>query len=247
MILKKINLNFLQLVLWFCIAGIFTLQNNHRNKIISQAETLDYFQEEQRLRSVLNLQKVVPDLGFSNLKADELFLSFIQYFGDRPAREQTGYTLTPEYFSAIIKSDPQFIAAYPTLINANTMYAGQPEQSINFIEEILDSTSTKPSDELHHLLWFYKAWDELLFLGDIPSAQYSYSQAKSIQQEQPNLQKNVTTKYFPNTEALEKSSDIIQAQILAWSTVLPHVKDIKTKQKISAKITSLRLELTQSQ
>ncbi|MDJ0575675.1 MAG: hypothetical protein QNJ65_10975 [Xenococcaceae cyanobacterium MO_234.B1] len=220
------------------------LQNNYRNKIISQTKTVDYFQEEQRLKSKINLQKIGPTFGFNNLKADWLFLNFIQYFGDKYARKKTGYSLTSEYFATIINYDVQFIAAYLTLANANTMYAGQPEKSIAFIEQILNSASPGNSSQLYYLLWLYKAYDELFFLGDIQAAQFSYSQIKQwSEQEQPNLQNNITANYFPNPEFFNTNPDITQAQILAWSTVLPHVRDIETQQKIRKKITTLKSRL----
>ena len=248
MIFKKTHLNCLNLVLYICLTGIIILQNNYRNKIISETKNINYFQEEQRLKSRIKLQKIVPSFGFNNLKADWLFLNFIQYFGDKSARNQTGYNLTSEYFAAIINYDIKFLEAYLTLANANTMYAAQPEQSISFIEQILDSASPENSSELYYLLWLYKAYDELFFLGDIQAAQFSYSQIKQWrEQEQPNLQNNITANYFfPNTESLNNSSDIIPAQILAWSTVLPHVRDIETQQKIRKKITTLKSRLVQA-
>ncbi len=247
MIFKKTHLNCLNLVLYICLIGIIILQNNYRNKIISQAKTINYFQEEQRVKSRIKLQKIVPTFGFNNLKADWLFLNFIQYFGDKSARNQTGYNLTSEYFAAIINYDIKFLEAYLTLANANTMYAAQPEQSISFIEEILDSTSPKNYSELYYLLWLYKAYDELFFLGNIQAAKFSYSQIKQwSEQEQPNRQNNITANYFPNPEFLNTNPDITQAQILAWSTVLPHVRDIQTQQKIKEKITNLQFRLVQA-
>ncbi|MDJ0649552.1 MAG: hypothetical protein QNJ60_12680 [Xenococcaceae cyanobacterium MO_188.B19] len=244
MTFKKTYLSCSSLVLYVCLAGILLLQSNYRSKIISKSKKTNFLQEEQRLNSRINLQQIIPTFGFDNLKADKLFLSFIQYFGDKSAREETGYTLTPKYFATLMKYDTNFVDAYLTMANANTMYAGQPEKTISFIEELLDYSTVKSDSELYSLLWLYKAYDELLFLGDIKAAEFSYNQAKQLlSQHQQNSQKVINSIYFPNTQSLNKNSDIIQAQITAWSTVLPHVRDTANKQKIITRISNLKTEL----
>ena len=124
------------------------------------------------------------------------------------------------------------------------MYAAQPEKSIAFIEQILNSASFENSSQLYYLLWLDKAYDELFFLGDIQAAQQSYDQIQQWRKrQQPNRQNNITANYFPNPEFLNTNPNITQAQILAWSTVLPHVRDIETQQKIRKKITTLKSRL----
>lgn len=246
MILKKIKFNYSSLVLSACVIGVLFLQNTYRNKIISQTQNIDYFQDEQNLQTKINFQKNIPAFGFNNLKADWLFLHFVQYLGDQTAREKTGYSLTPQYFANIIEDDINFLSAYLILANANTMYAGQPEKSISLIEEVLNSSSAENDTKQYYLLWLHKAYDELFFLGDIATAKSSYNQAQHwLRQQQLNLPKDRIGGYVPNIELLAENSDIIQAQILAWSTVLPYVKDRETKQKITEKINNLQLELAQ--
>ena len=246
MILKKINFNYSSLVLSVCAIGLLLLQNNYRNKIISQTKNLDYFQEEQNLQTKINLQKNIPAFGFNNLKADWLFLNFVQYLGDKTAREETGYSLTTQYFANIIENDINFLSAYLILANTNTMYAGQPEKSISLIEEVLNSSSAENDTKQYYLLWLHKAYDELFFLGDIATAKSSYNQAQHwLRKQHLNSPIDRIGGYVPNIELLAKNSDIIQAQILAWSTVLPYVKDQKTQQKITEKIDILQLELAQ--
>ena len=241
---KKTYLSCSSIIVYISLAGVLFLQNNYRSKIISQNKSTNFFQEEQRLNSQINLQNLVPTFGFNNLKADKLFLSFIQYFGNDSAREETGYTLTPKYFATLMKYDTNFVDAYLTMANANSMYAGQPEKTISFIEEILDSANLQSDSELYSLLWLYKAYDELLFLGDLKAADFSYNQAKMLlaqhQQNSPTVANSV---HFPNTQSLNKNSDIIQAQITAWSSVLPHVRDTATKQKIITRISHLKTKL----
>ncbi len=249
MIFKKINFNYSSLVLSACVIGGLFLQNTYRNKIISQTKNIDYFQEQQNLQNKINFQKNLPAFGFNNLKADWLFLNFVQYLGDKAAREETGYTLIPEYFANIIKDDINFLSAYLILANANTMYAAQPEKSISLIEEVLNYSSPENDTKKYYLLWLHKAYDELFFLGDIPKAQSSYNQAQHwLRHQQLNsATHNRIGGYVPNIELLSKNSDIIEAQILAWSTVLPYVKDKKTQQKITEKITTLQLEFSQTE
>ena len=246
MIFKKINFNYSRLALFLCFIGVLLLQNNYRNKIIAQTKNIDYIQEEKNLQTKINLQKIIPGFGFNNLKADWLFLNFVQYLGDKTAREKTGYSLTPQYFANIIEDDINFLSAYLILANANTMYAGQPENSISLIEEVLNSSSAENDTKQYYLLWLHKAYDELFFLGDVATAKSSYNQAQHwLRQQQVNSPTDRIGGYVPNIELLAKDSDIIQAQILAWSTVLPYVKDKENRQKITEKINSLQLELSQ--
>lgn len=248
MIFKKAYLSCSTLVIYISLAGILFLQNNYRSKIISQNKNSNFFQEEQRLNSKINLQKILPTFGFNNLKADQLFLSFIQYFGDESAREETGYTLTSKYFTTLINYDPNFVAAYLTMANANSMYAGEAEKTITFIEEILDSSNLESDSELYSLLWLYKAYDELLFLGDLKAAEFSYHQAQQLlSQHQRNSPQVIKSIYFPDIQSLSENSDTVQAQINAWSSVLPHVRDRATKQKIIARISNLKSELSNVQ
>lgn len=248
MIFKKTNLNYSSLITYICLAGIILLQNNYRHNIKNQNKVANYFQEEKELNSKINLQKILPAFGFDNLKADTIFLNFIQYFGDGKARDATGYSLTPEYFETLINHDANFVSAHLSLANANTMYAGQPEASISFIEDIFNSASLNNNSQKHALLWLYKAYDELLFLGDTQAAEYSYKQAKKLlENNQTNSAGNIVSVYFPNTASFKGDSDIIQAQITAWSTVLPNVKNLENRQKITQKITDLKTLLNQVQ
>ncbi|HHP7232578.1 MAG TPA: hypothetical protein ACFCUY_17180 [Xenococcaceae cyanobacterium] len=244
MIFRK-NIKFLNLILLICFIGIITLQNRHKKIQLSQSKNISYLQEESQIQSTINLYKVAPNFGFKNLKADWLFLNFIQYFGDTMARDQTGYSLTSEYFAAIVKNDRQFMQAYITLANANTMYAAQPETTVNLIEDILNSSSLVNSAQLHSALWFHKAYDELFFLGDIKAAQVSYNQGQQWLRQDGSLQLNSPANYLPDIQSLD-DFELIQSQILAWSTVLPHVRNSETQQKITQKIAQLQFELAQA-
>ncbi|NJQ97629.1 MAG: hypothetical protein HC784_08240 [Hydrococcus sp. CSU_1_8] len=51
----------------FCFAGILLLQNIYLNKITSKDKTeVDYTQEEQSIKVVLDLQKNLHSFGFDN-------------------------------------------------------------------------------------------------------------------------------------------------------------------------------------
>lgn len=71
-----LNLKFLRqslthyLTALVCFAGIIFFQKQYFfQKIISQ-KNIDYFQQEQSLKTDLNLQKKLPNFGLKNLIAD---------------------------------------------------------------------------------------------------------------------------------------------------------------------------------
>ena len=114
------------------------LQSDRYKKVAAEIENTDYKKQERQLQTALNLKKIIPSFGFDNLVADSFYLDFVQYFGDKTARDNTGYSLTPQYFEAIAKKDANFIQAYLTLATANSMYAGKAEETISLIDDVLE-------------------------------------------------------------------------------------------------------------
>ena len=93
---------------------IFCLQKKQLEKLVYE-DNFDFYQQEKALATKVKLQNKIPDFGFSNLIGDWTYLQFIQYFGDGEARDITGYSLIPEYFSAMLEQDPYFVKAYLNL------------------------------------------------------------------------------------------------------------------------------------
>lgn len=141
----------------------FFLQKLHLDKIISKNQVnIDSVQEEQSTKIWLVTQKNIPSFGFDNLIADWNFLNYIQYFGDEPAREKTGYSLVTDFFEEIVNRDPRFIQAYLQLSTANSIYAGRPDKTVTFLNQILQFISPETSS-LASFIWIYKGIDEILF------------------------------------------------------------------------------------
>ena len=161
-----------------CISGLAALQLPRLRSQLTQSaidsETLQTKEALQRDRLIL--WQTMPSFGFDNLIADWTFLNFLQYFGNTESRQVVGYTALPEFFQVIVQRDPYFRLSYQFLSSSVTLFAGQPEETINLLEQGLSHmTPTFPEDS--YWLWRYKAVDELLFLGDTAAAIDSFEQA----------------------------------------------------------------------
>lgn len=92
------------------LTGIIWMQ---RTRLDQSTPTLaDLKQAEQQEAMRLQLLKQMPTFGFDNLIASWTFLNFLQYYGDTPVRQQTGYSLSPNYFDLITQRDPRFVDIY---------------------------------------------------------------------------------------------------------------------------------------
>ncbi len=237
----KKTLNLLPAFLPFiCLAGIVILQAQEYKQSVQKLNRANYLDREQEQAKLIEFQKETPFLGFDNMAADWSYLNFVQYFGDRSARDTIGYKLVPNYFETITQIDPRFTQAYLRLSIANSMYAGNPEQTIALMEKVL--ASVEPSDRAA-LLWTSKGLDELLFLGDKEAAIKSYKTAAKWAALEPSSPDGLTIK---DLEAALKSTDEIdlkEAQIRAWSSVLVYIKDDRRSREIVAKINRFQAEL----
>lgn len=227
---------------FICLAGIVVLQGQEYKRSLRQLNTGDYLLQEQEQARLLDWQKKSPNLGFSNLVADWTYLNFIQYFGDEKARETIGYKIVPNYFETITQIDPHFTKAYLNLSIANSMYAGNPENTIALMEEVLESVNPQSEDAV--FLWSSKGLDELLFMGDRQAAINSYEMAaKWADLSNSDRSEDVTIKDLEL--ALQSISDIElkEAQIRAWSSVLVHIKDHHRKREIIDRISNLQADI----
>ena len=223
--------------------GIIKIQNKHQQNLEQKDRVNNYLTQEQAQKRLVKIQKNIPTFGFDNLIADWSFLGFIDYFGDKPAREQIGHTLVADYFDTISDRDPRFTQAHLTLSVANSMYAGQPETTVALMERILAEVNPKIHADTS-LLWTSKGMDELLFLGDTKAAQHSYKMAaKWSERLDDDLNQNRAMRNLETALFLSSEPDTKQAQIMAWSTVLPHIKDRQHRQEIIAKINQLKIDL----
>lgn len=226
-----------------CLAGIIVFQKQYYSQKVIFQKNLDYFQQEQSLKTDLNLQKKMPNFGLGNLIADWNLLKYIQYFGDDKAREVTGYPLVTDYFEVIVEKDPRFIEAFLSLSTANSIFAGRPDQTVALMNQALNSLNPEKFP-MGYYLWTYKGVDEILFLGDLKAAKNSYQKAA----EWANLQtestwKDAATRANDTAQFLATNPDSTKVQIYAWLNILSNARDDKTKQHALQQVRALGADI----
>lgn len=223
-------------------SALLFLQNNYLKKIKHLDQELSKTELEKDLQQEepkLNILKKVPSFGFNNLYSDWIFLNFVQYFGDDPARKLTNYNLSPEYFEIILGQDPRFLQAYLYLSVSCSMYAGMPEKTVALMAEKLKLLSPKVPPKAYYI-WRYKAIDELLFLGDGNSAKESFSKASEWASLYNDEEGQFVSKISAQTaQFLETNPNSKSAQVSAWSMVLNSVYDQETRQRAIKAIENL--------
>ena len=199
----------------------------------------DAIQQTQVTALRLNLLQQLPRVGFSNMWANWVFLDFIQYFGDFAARDLTGYSLSPNFFEAIIDSDPRFFGAYLYLTNTVSIYAGQPQESIRLMEKGLNDMSPQ-SPPRSYFVWRYKGIDEMLFVGDNQAAQESFQIAADWAQQSPDKDAELTARLSQQTaDFLATDPNSKPALINGWMSVLVRALDDNVRQRAIDEIEAL--------
>ena len=198
-----------------CLTGIIFAQKQYSSQALVLQKSSDHFQQEQTLKTALDIQKKLPDFGWSNLIADWQFLQYIQYFGDKEARQETGYPLITDYFEIIVDKDPRFVSGILSLSTTNSLFAGRPDRTVSLMNQTLDYIDPK-NFPMGYYIWTYKAVDEILFLGDLDAAKNSYQRAA----EWARLQKDTTweisqTRATETAQFLATNPDSNKAQIYA--------------------------------
>ncbi len=226
-----------------CLSSIILLQKDRLKLKSSQLTKVEYFKQEQAERISLNILSKIPTFGFKNLLTDWIFLRFIQYFGDGEAREQTGYSLSPEFFAAVVERNPQFVSAYLPLAPATSIFAGQPQKTVALIKQGLRSVSPETSP-LSYYLWIYKGTDEMLFLGDTKAAEQSYKMAaKWAETYNDPISQQRAASARQTAQFLAKDPKSKIARIGAWTMVLSSAPDEKTQQRAISQIKELGGEI----
>jgi hypothetical protein len=226
-----------------CLTGIVLLQKDRLQLKSSRLTKAEYFRQEQTEKVSLNILSQIPTVGFKNLLTDWIFLRFIQYFGDGEAREQTGYSLSPKFFAAVVERDPQFVSAYLPLAPATSIFAGQPQTTVALIKQGLKSISPK-SSPLSYYLWLYKGIDEMLFLGDAKAAKQSYEMAAKWAETYDDPASQARAANARQTaQFLAKDPNSKIARIGAWTMVLSSAPDEKTQQRAISQIKALGGEI----
>ena len=226
------------------IAGIINLQNNNLKAKTTDKQKTSYRQQEQAQKAAIEIQKKLPTFGLNNLIADWNYLQFIQYFGDAEAREVTGYSLVPDYFEVGVDKDPRFVQSFLSFSAANSLFAAQPQKSVELIDKVLE-TATPNLPEYPFLLWTYKATDEILFLGDLKSAKNSYEMAaKWASMQDDDIGKEMAGRFLASAKFLASNPDSTEAQFGAWVNVLNQAQDLKTQQEAIKQLKELGAEVS---
>lgn len=230
-----------------CLLGIISLQKQYYAEHISSNKTSDYFKEEKSLETTLNIQKNIPYFGFNNLVADWHFLQYIQYFGDEKARDKTGYPLIPEYFERVVDANPRFIKAFLSLSTANSVFAGRPDRTVALMERVLQSISPQ-NFPFAYLIWTYKGTDQILFLGDIKAARYSYEMgAQWAEARGDDFGRQAAIRPRETAQFLATNPDPTKARIFAWMEVFSNAKDQKTRMHALGQVNSLGAKILVNQ
>jgi len=165
------------------LMGVIAIQRAQLNRPSLWVSNPKQAEQEEKLR--LQLLKRSPTFGFDNLMADWAFLNFLQYYGDNPARAQTGYTLSADFFDVITQRDPRFVESYLFLSGSVSYQSGNPDLAIQFMKRGTDALSPQINPK-SFLVWRFKGLDQLLLVGDVPGAIYSHEMAAKWAKDTPD-------------------------------------------------------------
>ncbi len=213
----------------------------HQTNRLSKA---DLQRGETKTRVQLALVKALPSLGFKNIVADWYFIDFLQYFGDSEVRTQAGYGAAVDYFDVILDRDPWFIMGYYYLSNTASLYAGQPDRSVEIMARGLKSFSPRVPDRGYYI-WRMKAVDELLFLDRAPEAKQSMLTAARWARQNPDPESQRVAQISQATaDYLARNPNSKQAQFDAWNMVLSSAVDEMAIKRAIAAIRSIGGKVT---
>ncbi|MDE5093309.1 MAG: hypothetical protein O4804_03370 [Trichodesmium sp. St11_bin5] len=207
-----------------------------KEKIILDSTDAALAEQKEALQFQLKLLKTSPTFGFDNLIADWAFLQFIQYFGDEVARNQTGYSLSEDYFDIITHLDPKWVDIYLFLSNSLSIYQGKPKVAVEYMTRGTDALSPQIDPEAWQV-WRLKGIDQLLLVGDIPGAIRSHEMAAKWTE---NTSYQELSSLFKNTaEFLKTDPDSKLIKFNAWLWVYYQTQDSRVKERAQQEIIEL--------
>ena len=225
------------------IGGSILYLQKQQISYYSKQNDSDLNRQEANLLSQINLQRKIPSFGYDNILGNWLYLQFVQYFGDGEVRDKVGYFLIPEYFAAIADRDPYFIEAYLSLSSANSIYAAQPEKTVEFLDQVLTHIEPEKFPYASYL-WTYKAVDELLFLGDVKAAEHSYRMAAEWAKKRGDEEgKLIAERNLETADFLATNPDSKLVRISGWSFILNNAHDDKTRRYVLEQLKALGAEI----
>ena len=223
------------------LLGVIGMQRSQLNR--PSLWVSDPQQAEQQEAVRLKMLRQTPTFGFDNLVADWTFLNFLQYYGDTPVRDKTGYSLSPQYFDIITKRDPRFVDAYLFLSGTLSYQLGQPELAIKMMDRGTAALSPAVSPKAFQV-WRFKGLDQLLLLGDVPGSVKSHEMAAKWVEGTPD--RELAPLFQQIAAFLRKDPDSVPVRLQAWSTIYAQaaqVQDKQTQERAKQEIKKLGWEL----
>ncbi len=212
------------------------MNSNPTEKISATAAQQAQQQETARLK----LLKLLPALGYNNLLADWTFLSFLQYFGDDPAREKTNYELLDDYFEVIVTHDPRWVEMYNFLSTSVSFYQARPDLTVQLIERGLQSLSPAKNSKAW-LVWRTKGIDELLLLGDSQASAKSHEMAAQWAENTPDQDFSPRLREF--AETLKQNPDHQLIRIQTWLMVYSATQDKLVRKRAIQELLELGVKI----
>ncbi len=217
------------------IAGVILLQSAQLQKSSNAVESSQQAEQQETIR--LDTLSQLPSFGFDNLIASWTFLNFIQYYGDAPARSQTGYSLSPKYFDIITRRDPRFVDSYMFLWGVISYELGQPELTQKYLKRGTDALSPQMHPKAFSV-WRWMATDQILLLSDLPGAARSMDMTAKWAAESEEFKQYAL--FFQQTSAwLKTNPDIRLARFQTWMMVYLEAADSRTKARAKQEILAL--------
>lgn len=224
----------------FCAVSAMSMQLLKAKQVAHPVMGKDkYIQQHKDELLKLSLLEKLPSFGFDNLISDWAILSFLLYFGDSEARNQTGYSLSADYLELIAENDPLFTKAYTIISPASSMFAGTPQRTVEIMNKGLAKMTAGTPDAYY--VWLYKAMDEVLFLGDLKEAKKSYEMSANWAKKSGN--KRIAKSAEDTAKFLATKPDIRSTQVNVWFMVWNNSKDQRIRQIAETKIESIGGEL----
>ncbi|MGB3532954.1 MAG: hypothetical protein WBA13_05495 [Microcoleaceae cyanobacterium] len=195
--------------------------------------------QEQKQALQLQLLKNLPTLGYDNVIADWTFINFLQYFGDEPAREVTGYELNDDYFDVLTLLDPRWVDMYLFLSTSVSFYQAQPQTAVELMSRGTAALSPQISPTAW-IVWRLKGIDQLLLVGDTSGAIQSLFRAAEWAEASSNP--DFARQFRASAEVLQQNPDNLSTRLNAWLSVYYQTTDELVQQRATQELLSLGAE-----
>lgn len=205
-----------------------------KNRSVGSKEDALRKEKQEALR--LQILKATPTFGFDNLIADWTFLEFLEYFGDDDARNQTGYSLSGDYFDIVTKFNPRWVDIYLFVSNSLSIYEGKPEEGVKYMTRGVESLSPQVNSDAW-LVARLRGIDQLLFVGDIEGSINSHELAAKWAEGTDDQE---LAPLFENTaKFLRENPDNKSIKINAWLWVYYQTRDERVRDRATQELLDL--------